>query len=700
MCSSRLAYHLRIALPFKALPAWDKFTYASHSPDTSPSTPEPSSALVRSTVDPKSPLRGATLRQSSTKDLACGQYRRSLEMKDLPASSMKAESPDHGAFWQQLKLKFSKRTAKDASELSPALPLPPPDSTGHTSPLLQSPPASAYKVSLLPIHKQTRDTSPSGIAPAVCSPWGKDIASANEHGHVNDPLFQVLPASTSPKPTTGIDCAHPSCPAVSSLQIDNQSRQPLNLNRRSFELPVNCPRAPSIRRLKKRSASIRRKSLSVNSYKLASPIELAEYIHQACTTSKPIIVLDIRSALTYMSSTRRLHSSMNVTIPSLLAKRFRQGNYTSFSLKSFLQDDRSKEIYAELCPDDRWQGHQICVVDDAIKDTDFLAPNGNNTAATLVSALAGKQAEEMGPSRPIYVLQGRLTDLIEHASKLSGRLVDENTQPNSPIKATSSIAGMAGGQLFTTPSIMSSTTSSQSLDTALWTARPREPNGGRDAPSFAAIKSPILEPTVPRKLRPLQLQRLDTSGIVKRTELDSHETSTPRGGLARSHPQQALSSSTATFGATPESKLPLSAFVHTGISAPSRLPTIVMPLDGQMTPRGGATFQVSVIIPGFLYLGPEPLQEEDVEELESVGIKRILNVATECDTQDRWRGRFEKIASIPMRDSLAEPNVQARFEEACSLLDDADLLGRPTYVHCKAGKSRSVTITLAYLIHR
>jgi protein-tyrosine phosphatase len=53
-----------------------------------------------------------------------------------------------------------------------------------------------------------------------------------------------------------------------------------------------------------------------------------------------------------------------------------------------------------------------------------------------------------------------------------------------------------------------------------------------------------------------------------------------------------------------------------------------------------------------------------------------------------------------MRDSLAEVNVQDRIREACILLDDADLHSKPTYVHCKAGKSRSVTIVLAYLIHR
>ena len=113
-----------------------------------------------------------------------------------------------------------------------------------------------------------------------------------------------------------------------------------------------------------------------------------------------------------------------------------------------------------------------------------------------------------------------------------------------------------------------------------------------------------------------------------------------------------------------------------------------------------APFNVSVIIPGFLYLGPEPIRPSDVEELESVGIRRILNMAVECDTQERWKGRFEKIATIPMRDSLAEVNVQDRIKEACMLIGDADLHQKPTYVHCKAGKSRSVTIVLAYLIHR
>ncbi|KIY47665.1 hypothetical protein FISHEDRAFT_10682, partial [Fistulina hepatica ATCC 64428] len=54
---------------------------------------------------------------------------------------------------------------------------------------------------------------------------------------------------------------------------------------------------------------------------------------------------------------------------------------------------------------------------------------------------------------------------------------------------------------------------------------------------------------------------------------------------------------------------------------------------------------------------------------------------------------------IPMRDIVEEVDVRKGVREACSILDDARLHSSPTYVHCKVGKSRSVTAVIAYLIH-
>ncbi|KAH9821109.1 hypothetical protein DFH28DRAFT_1079211 [Melampsora americana] len=115
-----------------------------------------------------------------------------------------------------------------------------------------------------------------------------------------------------------------------------------------------------------------------------------------------------------------------------------------------------------------------------------------------------------------------------------------------------------------------------------------------------------------------------------------------------------------------------------------------------------SSFKISTIIPEFLYLGPEPIEPSDFERLKSLKIKRILNVAVEVEEIPKGKEFefIEKYTKIPLRDFVEEVGVQAGIDQANSLLDDALLHSSAVYVHCKAGKSRSVTIVLAYLIHR
>ena len=81
-------------------------------------------------------------------------------------------------------------------------------------------------------------------------------------------------------------------------------------------------------------------------------------------------------------------------------------------------------------------------------------------------------------------------------------------------------------------------------------------------------------------------------------------------------------------------------------------------------------FSISTILPNFLYLGPEPSSPEHVEELLGLGVKRILNIAIECDDDLglRLRERFEKYTRIPMRDTVEEENVPKSVREACAAL--------------------------------
>lgn len=120
------------------------------------------------------------------------------------------------------------------------------------------------------------------------------------------------------------------------------------------------------------------------------------------------------------------------------------------------------------------------------------------------------------------------------------------------------------------------------------------------------------------------------------------------------------------------------------------------------------SFDVSTVIPSFLFLGPDITTEDEVRELEARGVRRILNCAAELP--DRGvRGdhasqlylghRFDRYLKIPMWDNVEAKGVQEDMEQACAFLDDARLHDSPVYVHCRAGKSRSVSVVMAYLIH-
>ncbi|KDR78369.1 hypothetical protein GALMADRAFT_95060 [Galerina marginata CBS 339.88] len=124
-------------------------------------------------------------------------------------------------------------------------------------------------------------------------------------------------------------------------------------------------------------------------------------------------------------------------------------------------------------------------------------------------------------------------------------------------------------------------------------------------------------------------------------------------------------------------------------------------LDPPTTEEAYPVFAISTILPNFLFLGPELTDPEHVTALQELGVKRILNIAAECDDDQglNLKQVFDKYYKIPMRDTVEEDNIATGVREVCEILDDARLHSAPTYVHCKAGKSRSVTAVMAYLIH-
>lgn len=86
-----------------------------------------------------------------------------------------------------------------------------------------------------------------------------------------------------------------------------------------------------------------------------------------------------------------------------------------------------------------------------------------------------------------------------------------------------------------------------------------------------------------------------------------------------------------------------------------------------------APFIVSTILPSFLYLGPEITSQAEIKALKDLGVKRILNVALECEDDQGLGldGAFDKYTKIPMRDIVEETGVSGYMREACDLLGES-----------------------------
>ena len=124
-------------------------------------------------------------------------------------------------------------------------------------------------------------------------------------------------------------------------------------------------------------------------------------------------------------------------------------------------------------------------------------------------------------------------------------------------------------------------------------------------------------------------------------------------------------------------------------------------------PEEATDFEVSTIVPGQLYLGSHIQTPADARQLEALGIRAVLNTAAELPlSQEDPHSPMSVLRDtsirdylhIPMRDVVEAVGVQQQLRDACRFLERMRACGRPTFVHCRAGKSRSATCVMAYLI--
>nr|KAF6452189.1 dual specificity phosphatase 6 [Molossus molossus] len=117
--------------------------------------------------------------------------------------------------------------------------------------------------------------------------------------------------------------------------------------------------------------------------------------------------------------------------------------------------------------------------------------------------------------------------------------------------------------------------------------------------------------------------------------------------------------------------------------------------DGSPLSNSQPSFPVEIL--PFLYLGCAK-DSTNLDVLEEFGIKYILNVTPNLPNLFENAGEF-KYKQIPISDHWSQ-NLSQFFPEAISFIDEARGKNCGVLVHCLAGISRSVTVTVAYLMQK
>ncbi|KAJ7631901.1 hypothetical protein DFH06DRAFT_1101372 [Mycena polygramma] len=469
--------------------------------------------------------------------------------------------------------------------------------------------------------------------------------------------------------------------------------------------------------------------------RIPQAIEPGMLYHRLCAPRRPLLI-DIRPPAAHHAF--HIRHSINLAIPSLILKRSKKTPFQSLdALRQYVTTEQGKRDWDILMsPGGPWDGDVVVYAEEEDKSllpvvgplltyggVDYLK-GGISSAGhhpdleTLI--LSGGEAESQTGlfqldtnaalrSTALPEIDSR-SSLDMSSSTLGASLatlnlgLNSSQPPRSPLPPRSPMPPPRS-PLPLMSSVMS-TRSAQHVD--IVDGSPSPP------PSQAGFRRP---PPPPRRPSAPNLRKLDTKS-TERLKLSVRTMPVKSATTALAPPSpQATSSSPSTpwsLSSPISGEFPTAYFTppHTpgtprgpagfsfarGFGDP---PATARPDDPPTTEEPFAEFAISTILPNFLFLGPELTTPEHVAELQSLGVRRILNIAAECDDDHglQLRTVFEKYVKIPMRDTVEEENIARGVREVCEILDDARLHSAATYVHCKAGKSRSVTAVMAYLIH-
>ncbi|KAI8393572.1 uncharacterized protein BYT42DRAFT_601210 [Radiomyces spectabilis] len=421
--------------------------------------------------------------------------------------------------------------------------------------------------------------------------------------------------------------------------------------------------------------------------------ELGRMLQHASTAP---LLIDMRDLAEFEKA--RISHSINVNLPSLLIKRYRRGTISHFNLESFITTPEGVDYYL------RWMdqhGSQTSVQKVMVYDHAMSEQDTSSDAWTLIGVL-DKSFSDTKQNLRVCWLQDGFKKFQEwpHADELMvGTLYHRLDTPFQNLSDTHSPDWMES-DLTKTPAPV------RSLSRGTQLSMPT-PMLSRSA-TTASIPSIKTGTNVQRRA---SLFTLDTSNVRKNKYFSgSQRRNDVKSKLGTVKPDKAgllsIPEGTDRTQGSSNSSLPSPhplAKTHdvpaTPIDPPSsHIPSTPMPEEVTPATENEYAFIISEIVPGFLYLGPEIATTDQLKALKLRSIRRILNMAEECDDDVPGLKEAFKYTKVSARDTVEMRNVYETLHTAVRVIEDAKGAHEPIYVHCKAGKSRSVAVILAYLI--
>lgn len=397
-------------------------------------------------------------------------------------------------------------------------------------------------------------------------------------------------------------------------------------------------------------------------------------------TSPQLLILDTRPLGVFLES--HLPRSANISIPSLIFKRFKKSSQAKMTtwdtLAGFVSTPAGKAVWDDV---ELTSGVDIVVV--GLTAADELAKTSRGIMEGLVEKgsvriLHGGWAAVLGSPAAIgELVSGELSETTAS---------DPTAPPKSapPDNPALSIPSEPPSRVSRRPSLPSLHVDADTYKRKLPSLSIQGNSNSRRPPKLSLnLDKPMRSATLPPE--PLRLGNKSSMlsiNVGQPNGLASGLPKTPLGSSFQTlcHAQSKLPPSPSSFGdvkrvmepdediiaqsptARPEGLRPGSAF--RGDSLPSA---------GLLTSRNSMTpFIVSTVLPSFLFLGPEITSQDDIDVLKSLGVKRILNVAVECDDDEglMLRDEFERYFRVPMRDTVEESGVAKGMKDACELLGE------------------------------